>query len=98
MAFKMKDNLSGKAYEHSRWAYVHPTTGEPMVLSLDRSHRRLAELAGYEAQKLECCINSCMCFAPDAFRNLDRCIYCKEAWRDALGRPRKYFTYVPFAP
>jgi hypothetical protein len=98
MSAKAFDNLSGKAYEHTRFALTNPANGEPIVPTLHVSHRRLALLAGFEARKIDCCVDSCMSFAPDAYCNLDHCIYCKKPRRNAQGEPQKWFTYIPFAP
>jgi hypothetical protein len=98
MELKRKHNISSKAFSDTRMAMCDANTGLPTVPSLETCHRRLAHLAGFKAQKTDCCINSCMSYAPDAFHSLESCTYCKQPRRDAQGRPRKQFTYIPFTP
>jgi hypothetical protein len=58
----------------------------------------LTELAGFDALKFDCCYNSCICYAPDEYRDLDKCPYCSEPRFDANHKPRKQFSALPLIP
>jgi hypothetical protein len=60
--------------------------------------RRVTELAGFDALKFDCCFNSCICYAPDEYQELDKCPYCSENRYDVNGKPRKQFSALPLIP
>jgi hypothetical protein len=93
---KLRNHLTARAFEEGRFAFV--STPTPSVPPLASCHRRLAALAGFDAIKFDCCINSCICYAPEHYRDLDSCPFCKEPRHNAQGRPRKVFSAVPLIP
>lgn len=70
--------------------------GAPMTTE-DHVDSRAAFLSGLEPQLYDCCPNSCCCYVgPHA--ELVSCPYCSQPRRNAGGKPRKIFTYIPLIP
>lgn len=44
------------------------------------------------------CVNSCVCYARDIYRDRDTCPFCHEPRRTKDGRPRNQYRYNPFTP
>jgi hypothetical protein len=92
---KIRSKLTAAAFEGGQWAF---SGGQPSIPPLPECHRQLADLAGFDAIKFNCCFNSCICYATDAYRDLDTCLYCKEPRYDKRGKPRKQFSAIPLIP
>ena len=69
------------------------------ISSIYLAQRTVAKLAGLNPKHVDCCINSCCCYAGKN-KELDRCPFpdCNEPRRDENGRPRKVFQYLPIIP
>ncbi|KAI0373516.1 hypothetical protein BV20DRAFT_931425, partial [Pilatotrama ljubarskyi] len=90
---KRRDFLGAKTFESMPAVFY-----DSSVSSLAVCKRRLRVLAGFEPQLYDACINSCVCYAPDVYRERRDCPYCAEPRYDADGRPRSQFVYIPFTP
>ncbi|TBU31204.1 hypothetical protein BD311DRAFT_689313, partial [Dichomitus squalens] len=93
LSLKLHDNLSDSAF--NRLPQVFRSLSLP---PLSACESRLRVLAGVETEFHDMCINSCICYAPDAFRNLNACPHCHESRYDSTGVPRKRYQYLPFTP
>ncbi|KAE9394675.1 hypothetical protein BT96DRAFT_749858, partial [Gymnopus androsaceus JB14] len=90
---KVKNHLTHEAYNDIRFIYCNK-------LDIDsewKTINRMATLAEIEPVWYDCCINTCMAFT-GTHTNLDSCIYCNEARRDAHENPRRWFGYLPLIP
>ena len=69
------------------------------ISSIYVAQRTAAELSGLYPKYVDCCVNSCCCYA-GKYEGLDRCPFpeCNESRRDEGGRPRKRFQYLPIIP
>lgn len=93
---KISNHLTAQAFEGGRYAFCSLAT--PSIPSLLDCHRRMALLAGFDSVKFDCCINSCICYAPDHYRDLDECPFCHKPQHNVQGRPRKQFSAVLLIP
>ncbi|KAI0044414.1 hypothetical protein FA95DRAFT_1472281, partial [Auriscalpium vulgare] len=91
-SYKLRHHATDDAYRDLRNVFPHND-----VPSLDTARTRIAELASFKPQVLDCCINSCCCFT-GAHANLDACPFCHEKRYKADQRARKHFTYLPIIP
>jgi hypothetical protein len=80
------------------WNTFLPPGTAPNVPPLQDCYQRLADLAGFDALKFDCCTNSCTCYAPDEYQSLEQCPYCSEPRRDAAGKSRKQYSTIPLVP
>jgi hypothetical protein len=96
LLYKLRHNLGARAFDEGRVALT--TSPSQAVPPLRDSRRRLTGLAGFDALKFDCCFNSCVCYAPDEYRDLDKCPYCGDPRFDSAGKPRKQFSALPLIP
>jgi hypothetical protein len=97
LVYKLHHRLSAAAFDQGQYAFTSPSSPPP-VPPLNNCHRQLAQLAGFDAVKFNCCYNSCICYAPDEYHNLQSCLYCHEPRFNASGKPRKQFSALPITP
>jgi hypothetical protein len=96
LLYKLRHNLTAAAFDEGRFAL---TMGQsPSVPPLRNCHRRLSELAGFDSIKFDCCINSCVCYAPEVYRDLEACPFCKEPRYNRRKEPRKQCSMLPLIP
>ncbi|EKM74305.1 hypothetical protein AGABI1DRAFT_48245, partial [Agaricus bisporus var. burnettii JB137-S8] len=89
---KTEQHLTEKTFALLR--AVFPTSPHS-TLKVTKS--RVQELSGFQAKYYSCCINSCVCYV-GLYKDLTECPYCHEAARDAKGKPRQVFAYLPLVP
>lgn len=93
MNMKVHDNLSAKTF--ARLPRVFRSSSLP---SLASCKRRLHVLAGFEPRSYDMCINSCISYAPESYRNRNDCPFCSQPRRDKNGVARKEYKYNPITP
>ncbi|RDX50223.1 hypothetical protein OH76DRAFT_1316031, partial [Lentinus brumalis] len=91
-ALKVSTHMSDKTF--AQCAYAFP---QAKLSSWKAIQARIAQMSGYKPEVYDCCVNSCCCFVgPHA--DAETCPYCPERRRDARGRARKHFIYLPLIP
>lgn len=88
---RMISNMSRRAFNQMRYAFRHKID----IGSFYIINRRLAILSGVDPVLYDCCINSCMAYTRDYLNDND-CPFCHEP-RRRDGKPRRQFSYLPFA-
>jgi hypothetical protein len=92
--WKMKHNVTDEAYRDLR--YMRPEAHDMRSWKATQNHvGRMSEL---QPEIYDCCINSCMCYVGPTYSGLTACPFCKEGRRDACGKARRKFTYIPLIP
>jgi hypothetical protein len=98
VVYKLKHNgVTEAAFRDLPYVYPDANTGE--LPTWKEARHRLAQLAALQPRLIDCCVNSCLAYTgPRA--ELTQCPYahCKEKRRDAAGKPRKQFSYLPLIP
>lgn len=88
----LRNNLTASSFDEM--SYTFSNAGME-TLAKTRSHARY--LSRFEPVKLECCVNSCMCFTgPHA--DLNECPRCKMSRLNESGQARRTFSYMPLIP
>jgi hypothetical protein len=84
-----------EAYEALRSAF--PELED--ISSLYLAQKTVAELSGLTPRYVDCCLNSCCCYA-GKYEALNRCPFpdCNEPRYNESGQPRKRFQYLPIIP
>lgn len=84
-----------EAYEALRTAF--PELAD--ISSLYLAQKTVAQLSGLSPKYIDCCVNSCCCYA-GKYKALDRCPFsdCNEPRYDENNKPRKRFQYLPIIP
>ena len=84
-----------EAYEALRSAF--PELGD--IGSLYLAQKNVAKLSGLNPEYVDCCVNSCCCYA-GKYKTLECCPFpdCNEPRYDGDNRPRKQFQYLPIIP
>ena len=69
------------------------------ISSIYLAQRTVAKLSGLSPKYVDCCVNSCCCYA-GKYKMLDRCPFpnCNEPRHNENGRPRKTFQHLPIIP
>ncbi|TFK95308.1 hypothetical protein BDV98DRAFT_644487 [Pterulicium gracile] len=64
--------------------------------TLAKLQTRITFLSGFKPVNHHCCINSCVCYADEQYKELDTCPNCSESRYDSNRRPRRLLQYMPF--
>jgi hypothetical protein len=94
MYWKLRHNATRQAYDEI------PRGQQPSsedIRTWKRTQGAATRISGLNPILYDCCVNSCCAFTGRK-TGLDFCPYCKEARRDAKGKPRKRFSYIPLIP
>ena len=59
--------------------------------------KAIERLAGFKAERYDCCVESCACFV-GPFETLTTCPYCGSDRFRRDGKPQKQFQYIPLIP
>jgi len=88
----LRNNLTALSFD--KMSYTFSNAGME-TLAKTQSHARY--LSRFEPIKLECCVNSCVCFTgPHA--SLNECPRCKMLCLNKSGEARRTFSYMPLIP
>ncbi|KAJ3001434.1 hypothetical protein NUW54_g6423 [Trametes sanguinea] len=93
LRLKTQDHLSDRTFERLPLVF-----GDSYLPSLTLCKRRLRVLSGFEPQIYDACVNSCISYAPEAYRSRNDCPYCGEPRYSPDGKSKSYLRYLPFTP
>lgn len=84
-----------EAYEALRSAF--PELED--ISSIYLAQKTVARLSGLSPKYVDCCVNSCCCYA-GKYEMLERCPFpdCNESRYDENEQPRRQFQYLPITP
>jgi len=91
-AMMLRNNLTALSFDEM--SYTFSNAGME-TLTKTRSHARY--LSRFEPIKLECCVNSCVCFT-GLHASLNECPRCKMSCLNKSGEARQTFSYMPLIP
>jgi len=88
----LRNNLTALSFD--KMLYTFSNAGMETLAKM-RSHAWY--LSRFEPIKLECCINSCVCFT-GLHTGLNECPRCKTSHLNESGEARQTFSYMPLIP
>ena len=91
-AMMLRNNLTALSFD--KMSYTFSNAGME-TLAKTRSHAQY--LSRFEPVKLECCVNSCVCFT-GLHASLNECLRCKMSRLNESGEARRMFSYMPLIP
>jgi len=91
-AMMLRNNLTTLSFDEM--SYTFSNAGME-TLAKTRSHAWY--LSRFEPVKLECCVNSCVCFT-GLHAGLNECPRCKMSHLNESGEARRTFSYMPLIP
>jgi len=91
-AMMLRNNLTTLSFDEMLYTF---SNAGMETLAKTRSHAQY--LSHFEPVKLECCINSCVCFT-GPHTGLNECPRCKTSHLNKSGDARQTFSYMPLIP
>jgi len=88
----LRNNLTALSFDEM--SYTFSNAGME-TLAKTRSHAWY--LSHFKPVKLECCVNSCVCFT-GLHASLNECPRCKTSHLNKSGEARRTFSYMPLIP
>ncbi|KAJ3005166.1 hypothetical protein NUW54_g4465 [Trametes sanguinea] len=91
-ALKVETHMPGETF--AKLPYAFPNAN---LKSWKAIQSRAAQLSGFEPERYDCCINSCVAFT-GVYADEDHCPFCQAPRWNAQRRPRQQFIYLPIIP
>jgi len=88
----LRNNLTALSFDEM--SYTFSNAG---METLAKTQSHAWYLSCFKPVKLECCINSCVCFT-GLHASLNECLRCKTSHLNESGEARRTFSYMPLVP